>query len=118
MVGEHCCTYIPDGDTNLTAQHLSTFREKLISEHAQDTDWDPFSWIQSQLGVWGAKLFHWFIYGVVILLLFLLIITCVKKLCTKTVDTVLNMPLLTNDDQCNDSNDDPFNKMADDLMSI
>lgn len=117
LVGEHCCTYIPDGDTNLTevVQHLSTLRERLVNEHAHDTGLDPFSWIQSIFGFWGTNLFHWIIYGLVVIIALMILITCVKKLCTKILDNALTMSLLTTENLRNEDND-PFRNMDDDVV--
>ncbi|KAK1158945.1 hypothetical protein AOXY_G22770 [Acipenser oxyrinchus oxyrinchus] len=82
MVGEHCCTYIAEGDTNLTSvvDHMTSLRDHILAEHASDGFWDPFSWISSLFDGWGAKLFHWCIYGIVCLIAIYVCMLCLKKL--------------------------------------
>ncbi|KAJ8015994.1 hypothetical protein DPEC_G00002520 [Dallia pectoralis] len=96
LVGKHCCTYIPDGDQNLTevVQHLHSLYKLLTGEHVTGGSWDPFSWLKAYLGVWGSRIFHWVKYGIVILVAILMIVMCIKKMCTKAVSVVLNMPLV------------------------
>uniref|UniRef100_A0AAZ3P1N7 Envelope glycoprotein n=1 Tax=Oncorhynchus tshawytscha TaxID=74940 RepID=A0AAZ3P1N7_ONCTS len=98
IIGDHCCTFIPQGDDNLTivVEHLKELRGVLEREHQPDINWNPLGWVQSMFGVWAATIFHWFIYGLILLIALLLIIICVKKLFNKVVDVVLTMPLLAN----------------------
>ncbi|KAK6469000.1 syncytin-2-like [Huso huso] len=97
VVGEHCCTYIPDISENMTdvANQLNRLRSAIMEEEHGKEGWEPFAWVKTLLGTWGSTLFHWVIYGLVVLLVLVLVLACVKKLCTKMVNSALTMPLLT-----------------------
>lgn len=77
-------------------EHLKELSGVLDREHQPDIDWNPLGWVQSVFGAWGATIFHWLIYGLILLIALLLIIICVKKWFNKVVDVVLTMPLLAN----------------------
>ena len=106
MIGEHCCTIIPQGEGNLTilVEHLKELSGDLAREHQPDSNWDPFGWVQSLFGVMGATIFQWLIYGLVIFFAVLFLIVCAKKLCCKVLDTALTMPLLV--DHADSEDDD------------
>lgn len=99
------------GNISTAIEQLDKLRGALMEGEADEGTW-PFAWLTSLFGAWGTTVFHWLIYGLVILLAVLLIIACVKKLCSKTFDTVLTMPLLTTEDEASSfpiyiSDDDP-----------
>lgn len=68
MIGDHCCTFIPQGEGNLTmvVEHLKDLSYDLACKHQPDNDWNPFGWVQSLFAVMGATIFILLIYGLVI----------------------------------------------------
>lgn len=56
--------------------------------------WDPFAALTSIFVAWGATVFHWLIYGEVILLVVMAAVVCVRKICAEAVDLTLNMALV------------------------
>ena len=44
IIGDHCCTLIPQGEGNLTivVEHLKELSGDLANEHQQENDWSPF----------------------------------------------------------------------------
>jgi hypothetical protein len=58
MIGDHCCTFLPQGEGNFT----------IVVEHPKELsgNWNPFGWVQSLIGVMGATIFNWLIYGLVL----------------------------------------------------
>ncbi|KAK6489536.1 hypothetical protein HHUSO_G6354 [Huso huso] len=121
VIGEHCCTYIPDISENMTdvANQLNRLRSAIMEEEHGKEGWEPFAWIKTLLGTWGSTLLHWMIYGIVVLLALVLIFACVKKSCTKVLDNALTMSLLATDkdnegEEGIDSN--PLEAIADDAI--
>ena len=47
IIGDHCCTFISQGDENLTivVEHLKELSSVLEREHQPDTDWNPLVWV-------------------------------------------------------------------------
>ena len=58
MIGDHCCTFIPQDEGNFTIA-VKNLKER-------SGDWNLFGWVQLSFGVMGATIFHWLIYGLVI----------------------------------------------------
>jgi hypothetical protein len=77
MIGEHCCTFIPQGEGNLTivVEHRKELSGDLAKEHQPENDWNPFGWVQSLFGVMGATIFHCLIYSLVIFFAVLFLIS-------------------------------------------
>jgi hypothetical protein len=57
----------------MVVEHLKELSGDLTNEHQPDNDWNPFGWVQSLLGVMGATIFNWLIYGLVICFTIMLI---------------------------------------------
>lgn len=81
VVGEHCCTYIPNTHDNWTFIHdrvqgLADFlKSQESSQEFQNTSWDFMNWLTT--GRWYEVLLKIAIPFIVILILFCLFVSCV-----------------------------------------
>uniref|UniRef100_A0A3Q1C358 Envelope glycoprotein n=1 Tax=Amphiprion ocellaris TaxID=80972 RepID=A0A3Q1C358_AMPOC len=93
MVGNHCCTYIPDhkGNYTLIRDKLNTIKKNIMSHQDKWSDFDTSSWFFS--GSWRSILTR---VCMIILAIFVLlciitscIIPCVRTMMTKMLTTAL-----------------------------
>lgn len=83
VIGDQCCTYIPDIQNNMTdvIQHMSQLRDEREKSSVVSADTDAFSWLKNVVGgsFWGIieDLGTCFI---VIVLILLLMYFCVRMM--------------------------------------
>ncbi|ROL43554.1 Endogenous retrovirus group V member 1 Env polyprotein [Anabarilius grahami] len=52
VIGDQCCTYIPDIDHNMTdvIEHMTQLRDEIENNSEPSTDTDFFSWVGNTIG--------------------------------------------------------------------
>jgi len=91
IVGQECCTYIPDASENITnlADLIKRQADQIQEVGRKFHDYDPPGW----LGWLGHGLFDWIFKAFMLLLLLLLGIGLLGCLCKCIVNRVMDIPI-------------------------
>lgn len=103
IIGDHCCTYIPDhkGNFSLIRQKLEDIKKNILTHQDTGLDFNLSSWFLS--GSWRAILYRiaMIILAVLILLCIITscIIPCIRQMMTKMIATTFaNYASVSQDD--------------------
>jgi len=91
IIGQECCTYIPDASENITnlADHIQRQADQLQEIGREFHDYNPPGW----LGWLGHGLFDWVFKALMLLLLIILALGLLGCLCQSIYNRMLNIPI-------------------------
>lgn len=103
IIGDHCCTFIPDGTSNYThiVNQLQNLKDKLVNDRDKglNWEWNPFSWFIS--GSWSSILLKICTPILIVLLLLLIFLCCIvpifRTLTAKAITGTMSEVMLSHE---------------------